>query len=63
MRALAEEGMTMLVVTHEMSFARNVSNRVIFMKEGQIESSGAPEAMFGAGASPAFRQFFGHFGG
>ncbi|MFC3206759.1 ABC transporter ATP-binding protein [Aquamicrobium soli] len=63
MRALAEEGMTMLVVTHEMSFARNVSNRVIFMKEGQIESSGAPEAMFGAGATPAFRQFFGHFGG
>ena len=52
-----------VVVTHEMSFARNVSNRVIFMKEGQIESSGAPDAMFGADASPAFRQFFGHFGG
>ena len=63
MRALAEEGMTMLVVTHEMSFARNVSNRVVFMKEGLIESSGAPDEMFGAGASPAFRQFIGHFGG
>jgi octopine/nopaline transport system ATP-binding protein len=62
MRALAEEGMTMLVVTHEMSFARNVSNRVVFMKEGLIESSGAPDDMFGAGASPAFRQFIGHFG-
>jgi octopine/nopaline transport system ATP-binding protein len=62
MRALAEEGMTMLVVTHEMSFARNVSNRVVFMKEGQIESSGTPDAMFGSEASPAFRQFFGHFG-
>ena len=62
MRALAEEGMTMLVVTHEMSFARNVSNRVVFMKEGLIESTGAPEDMFGAGASPAFRQFIGHFG-
>ncbi len=62
MRALAEEGMTMLVVTHEMSFARNVSNRVIFMREGLVESSGPPEEMFGAGASPAFRQFIGHFG-
>jgi octopine/nopaline transport system ATP-binding protein len=63
MRALAEEGMTMLVVTHEMSFARNVSNRVVFMKEGLIESTGTPDDMFGAGASPAFRQFIGHFGG
>jgi octopine/nopaline transport system ATP-binding protein len=62
MRALAEEGMTMLVVTHEMSFARNVSNRVVFMKEGLIESTGTPDAMFGSGASPAFRQFIGHFG-
>ncbi len=62
MRALAEEGMTMLVVTHEMSFARNVSNRVVFMRDGIIDSSGAPEDMFGAGASPAFRQFIGHFG-
>ena len=62
MRALAEEGMTMLVVTHEMSFARNVSNRVVFMKEGLVESSGAPDEMFGGGASPAFRQFIGHFG-
>ncbi|MDL2402015.1 ABC transporter ATP-binding protein [Rhizobium mayense] len=62
MRSLAEEGMTMLVVTHEMSFARNVSNRVVFMREGLIESSGPPQEMFGSGASPAFRQFIGHFG-
>ncbi|RWX80955.1 ATP-binding cassette domain-containing protein [Neorhizobium lilium] len=62
MRALAEEGMTMLVVTHEMSFARNVSNRVVFMREGVIDSSGSPDDMFGVGASPAFRQFIGHFG-
>jgi octopine/nopaline transport system ATP-binding protein len=62
MRALAEEGMTMLVVTHEMSFARNVSNRVAFMREGLVESTGAPGDMFGGGASPAFRQFIGHFG-
>lgn len=36
MRQLAEEGMTMLVVTHEMSFARNVSNKVVFMEDGRI---------------------------
>ncbi|QND52646.1 ATP-binding cassette domain-containing protein [Phyllobacterium sp. 628] len=63
MRSLAEEGMTMLVVTHEMSFARNVSNRVIFMREGQIDSDGAPETMFSDAASPAFRQFIGSFRG
>jgi octopine/nopaline transport system ATP-binding protein len=61
MRALAEEGMTMLVVTHEMSFARNVSNRVVFMREGLVECTGTPDEMFGDGASPAFRQFIGHF--
>ncbi len=60
MRALAEEGMTMLVVTHEMGFARNVSNRVVFMRQGLIESSGTPDEMFGSGASPAFRQFTGN---
>jgi len=54
--------MTMLVVTHEMSFARNVSNRVVFMREGLIESSGTPDEMFAGGATPAFRQFIGHFG-
>lgn len=62
MRALAQEGMTMLVVTHEMSFARNVSNRVIFMREGLIESSGTPDEMFSTHTSPLFRQFIGHFG-
>ncbi|MGN6538774.1 MAG: ABC transporter ATP-binding protein [Mesorhizobium sp.] len=61
MRALAEEGTTMLVVTHEMGFARNVSNRVAFMREGLVDSMGSPQEMFGAGASPAFRQFIGHF--
>ena len=61
MRALAEEGTTMLVVTHEMGFARNVSNRVVFLREGLVESSGPPQEMFGAEASPAFRQFIGHF--
>ena len=42
MKALAASGQTMLVVTHEMSFARNVSNRVIFMKSGEIDSDGTP---------------------
>jgi octopine/nopaline transport system ATP-binding protein len=63
MRALAEEGMTMLVVTHEMGFARNVSKRVVFMREGLVESSGSPQEMFGSGASPAFRQFVGNLHG
>ena len=46
MVGLAEEGMTMLVVTHEMGFARQVANRVIFMDQGQIVEQNAPEAFF-----------------
>ena len=46
MRTLAESGMTMLVVTHEMAFARDVSNRVIFMADGRIEEDGKPEEVF-----------------
>ena len=45
-RQLAEEGMTMLVVTHEMSFARNVANRVVFMEGGHIVEDGPPEQIF-----------------
>ena len=45
---LAEDGMTMLVVTHEMGFARQVANRVVFMDEGQIVEINAPEAFFAA---------------
>jgi len=47
MRLLAETGMTMLVVTHEMRFAREVSNRVLFFNNGLIEEQGAPTAVFG----------------
>ena len=47
MIALAEEGMTMLVVTHEMGFARQVANRVIFMDQGQIVEQNEPEEFFG----------------
>ena len=43
---LAEDGMTMLVVTHEMGFAREVANRVIFMDEGQIIEQNEPEQFF-----------------
>jgi general L-amino acid transport system ATP-binding protein len=43
---LAEEGMTMLCVTHEMGFARQVADRVIFMDEGEIVEENAPEAFF-----------------
>ncbi len=46
MQSLAREGMTMLVVTHEMAFARDVSNRVIYMNDGVICEEGAPEAIF-----------------
>ena len=47
MQSLAQEGMTMLVVTHEMAFARDVSNRVVYMNEGVICEEGAPEEVFG----------------
>ncbi|PXW21682.1 ABC transporter ATP-binding protein [Pantoea sp. JKS000250] len=57
MRSLAEEGRTMLVVTHEMGFARNVSNRVVLMHQGTIDCQGTPEAMFGEAGSTRFKQF------
>ena len=47
MKDLADEGMTMVVVTHEMGFAREISNRVIFMDEGKIAEEGSPEEVFG----------------
>ncbi|HEY4201658.1 MAG TPA: ATP-binding cassette domain-containing protein [Devosiaceae bacterium] len=57
LRALAEEGRTMLVVTHEMAFARNVSSRVMFLHQGLIEADGSPEQLFGELKSERFRQF------
>ena len=57
MRSLAEEGRTMLVVTHEMGFARDVSNRVVFLHQGVVEEEGAPTDVFGAPKSERFRQF------
>ncbi len=57
MRSLAEEGRTMLVVTHEMGFARDVSNRVVFLHTGVVEEDGAPQDVFGAPKSERFKQF------
>jgi polar amino acid transport system ATP-binding protein len=47
MRSLAEEHMTMVVVTHEMGFAREVATKVLFMADGYIQEQGAPEEIFG----------------
>ena len=57
MKDLAREGMTMVVVTHEMGFAREVGSRVIFMADGVIVEEGAPAALFDAPKSDRLRQF------
>ena len=57
MRGLAEEGRTMLVVTHEMGFARDVSSKVVFMHKGKVNLDLPPAEAFGSGATEQFRQF------
>jgi arginine/ornithine transport system ATP-binding protein len=57
MRKLAEEGRTMLVVTHEMGFAREVSDQVMFLHDGLVEEFGKPQDVFGSPKSERFRQF------
>lgn len=57
MQSLAEEGRTMLVVTHEMAFARDVSTKVIFLHQGQIEEQGSPEDVFENPKSERVQQF------
>jgi octopine/nopaline transport system ATP-binding protein len=57
MRQLAEEGRTMLVVTHEMAFARDVSCRVVFLHQGKVEEEGPPATVFGTPKSERFKQF------
>ncbi|GMA57454.1 hypothetical protein GCM10025858_19570 [Alicyclobacillus sacchari] len=54
---MASEGMTMLLVTHEMAFARHVADRVIFMADGKIVEEGPPEALFDRPQSPRTQQF------
>ena len=57
MRGLAEEGRTMLVVTHEMGFARDVSNRVVFLHQGQIDGEGSPDTLFNDMSNERFQKF------
>ncbi|GAB7522427.1 ABC transporter ATP-binding protein [Paraburkholderia sp. 2C] len=57
MQTLAEEGRTMIVVTHEMAFARNVSNHVMFLHQGRVEEEGHPSEVFGNTKSDRLKQF------
>lgn len=57
--SLASEGMTLLMVTHEMSFARKVCDRVVFMHEGRVHEIGPPEEVFTAPRTPELKQFLG----
>ena len=57
MKTLAEKGMTMVVVTHEMGFAKEIANRVIFMNEGVIEEEGTPDEIFNHPKSPRLQEF------
>ena len=61
MEELAREGLTMLVVTHEMAFARDVSSHVIYMSDGVIEEEGTPDQIFGAPRSEKTREFLSRF--
>lgn len=61
MQTLAQEGMTMLVVTHEMAFARDVSSRVVYMNQGVICEQGSPKDVFGNPQQPETRDFLARF--
>ena len=61
MRALAKEGLTMIIVTHEMAFARDVSSHVVFMADGVIEEEGKPENIFGNPQNQRTREFLSRF--
>ena len=57
MKDLADEGMTMVVVTHEMGFAREVATRVLFMDEGRIKEENEPNAFFDRPQDPRLKEF------
>ena len=57
MKELAQEGMTMVVVTHEMGFAREVGSRIVFMDDGRITEEGAPDEFFGNPRNPRLKDF------
>ena len=61
MRDLAAEGMTMVVVTHEMAFAKNVSDKVVFMDQGVIAEQGDPQQMFTNPQLPRTREFLARY--
>lgn len=55
--SLAADGMTLLMVTHEMNFARKLSDRLVFMHAGRIHESGSPETVSGSPQTPELKQF------
>ena len=57
MKELAHTGMTMVVVTHEMGFAREVGNRVLFLDQGKLVEEGTPDQIFGAPKNPRLQEF------
>ena len=59
MRGLARDGMTMIVVTHEMGFAREVGDRILFFDQGRIAQDAPPDAFFGAQQNERIRAFIG----
>ncbi len=61
MKTLVREGLTMLVVTHEMAFARDVSSRTVFMKDGIIWEDGSPQQIFGTPERPETKEFLSRF--
>ena len=61
MRDLAAEGRTMLIVTHEMAFARDVSSRILFLEKVTIAAQGSPKELFGGGANERFDKFISRF--
>ena len=57
MKELAQDGMTMVVVTHEMGFAKEVGSRVLFMADGKLLEEGAPQEIFGNPQHPRLKDF------
>jgi polar amino acid transport system ATP-binding protein len=61
MKSLARDGLTMLVVTHEMGFAREVADRIVFMDAGEIVQQGRPEDIFGVAQAPRLKSFLARY--
>ncbi len=61
MKKLAEEGMTMVIVTHEMGFAREVADRVLFIDQGVVMEQGTPEELFGSPKNERTKSFLSRF--